>query len=105
VNYTATVNGLTGNPTGYHIHIGPPGQAGPIIVDLNALYPAPAQTSFTVSGSFTEANIKNPTSPPLSTPITTMDELFAAVNAGNAYFNVHTAKHPGGEIRGQLAAQ
>jgi hypothetical protein len=34
-----------------------------------------------------------------------LDELFDAFRAGNAYFNVHTAAHTGGEIRGQLVAQ
>ena len=105
VTYTANVTGLTGNATGAHIHIGPVGQAGPIIVDIAALTPPGAGTSFTITGSFTQANIKNPTNPPLATPIATLDELFDAFRAGNAYFNVHTAAHTGGEIRGQLVAQ
>ena len=105
VNYSVTASGLTGNATGAHIHIGPTGQAGPIIVDTFALTAPPAGKSTSFSGTFTESNIKNPTSPPLNPPITTMDQLFDAIRAGNAYYNIHTAAHPGGEIRGQLVAQ
>jgi hypothetical protein len=28
--------------------------------------------------------------------------LVADIKAGNAYVNVHTTAHPGGEIRGQI---
>jgi hypothetical protein len=104
VSYNVSATGLSANATGAHIHIGPTGQAGPIIVDIHALTPA-VGTSPSMTGTFTEANIKNPTSPPLSTPITTMDQLFDAIRAGNAYFNIHTTAHTGGEIRGQLTPQ
>jgi hypothetical protein len=105
VTYSVSASGLTGNATAAHIHIGPPGVTGPIIVDILALSPPGPGTSITMNGSFTEANIKNPTSPPLSTPIATMDQLFDAIRAGNSYFNIHTAAHTGGEIRGPLTAQ
>jgi len=104
VSYNVSATGLSANATGAHIHIGPTTQAGPIIVDINALTPA-VGTSPSMTGTFTEANIKNPTSPPLSTPIATMDQLFDAIRAGNAYFNIHTTAHTGGEIRGQLTPQ
>jgi hypothetical protein len=31
-----------------------------------------------------------------------LSELIAAIRAGKTYVNVHTNKHPGGEIRGQV---
>jgi hypothetical protein len=31
-----------------------------------------------------------------------LSELIAAIRAGRTYVNVHTNKHPGGEIRGQV---
>jgi hypothetical protein len=34
-----------------------------------------------------------------------MDDLIAQIRSGSAYFNIHTAPHPGGEIRGQLSVQ
>jgi hypothetical protein len=30
------------------------------------------------------------------------DEVLRAIRSGNTYANVHTNKHPGGEIRGQI---
>jgi hypothetical protein len=31
------------------------------------------------------------------------DELLRAMRAGRTYVNVHSDKHPGGEIRGKLS--
>jgi len=105
VNYTASATGLSSNATGAHIHVGPVGVAGPIVVDIQAITPLPPGSSTSVSGAFTAANIKNPTSPPLSPPVATLDDLIAQIRAGNAYFNIHTTAHPAGEIRGQLSVQ
>ena len=33
-----------------------------------------------------------------------VDDVLAAIAAGDAYVNVHTRQHPGGEIRGQITA-
>ena len=73
------VNGMT--PTASHIHEGAPGASGPVIVPLakhgdNEFVSAP-------DAKLTEAQ-------------------YAAYKAGNLYVNVHSAKHPGGEIRGQI---
>jgi hypothetical protein len=97
-----------------HIHMGPPTGTGPIVVWL---YPstAPAPGPFgsgrhdgvLAEGTFTAANLVGPLAGhPLS-------DLLAAIEAGNAYVNVHTndgvapadtgpGDFPGGEIRGQL---
>jgi hypothetical protein len=37
------------------------------------------------------------------TPASAEAALFAGLNAGQAYFNIHTATFPGGEIRGHFA--
>jgi hypothetical protein len=105
VNYTVSATGLSGDAKGAHIHVGPATATGPVVVDFLAITPAPAGTSTSITGAFTVANIKNPTSPPLTTPVVTLDDLIAQIRAGNAYFNIHTAAHGGGEIRGQLVVQ
>ena len=105
VNYTVSATGLSGDARQSHIHVGPANSTGPVVVDFLAISPAPAGTATSFSGSFTVANIKNPTNPPLNPPVVTLDDLIAQIRAGNAYANIHTAAHPGGEIRGQLAAQ
>ena len=77
--------GLTPNAGGHHIHQAPSGNPtgnGPVIVGLVL---APGGGVATVPGAtvLTEAQ-------------------YAALLAGELYFNVHTAAFPGGEIRGQI---
>lgn len=77
--WTGTYTGLTGPATAAHFH-GPaePGKNADVIV------PAPAPASpFKGSATLTEAQAKELTD-------------------GKVYFNVHTAEHKGGEIRGQV---
>jgi hypothetical protein len=99
-----------------HIHIGPPGVNGPIAVWL---YPSTAPVAGPVGqgriqgpiakGTITAANLVNQG----TTGITTMAQLIAAIEAGNAYVNVHTndgvapantgpGDFPGGEVRGPI---
>jgi len=50
-----------------------------------------------IAGTLTQADV---------TPvagISTIADVAAAIEAGNAYVNVHTAQYPAGELRGQLA--
>jgi len=80
LTYTATYSGLTGTATAAHFH-GPaaPGANAPPVVMV-------AKLASPIKGSakLTDAQI-------------------ADLTSGKWYFNVHTAAHPGGEIRGQLA--
>lgn len=78
-----TFAGLT--PTGFHIHqapIGNPTANGPVIIGLVL---APGGGVATVPGG-----------------AVLTDPQYAALLAGELYFNVHTAANPGGEIRGQI---
>jgi hypothetical protein len=74
-----TFSGLTGAATAAHIHLGKPGEAGPVAVPLCGPCSSGAHGEVTVSA-----------------------QVRAALLAGTAYVNVHTAENPGGEIRGQL---
>lgn len=78
VTWSVTSDGLSGEPTASHIHgpASPTEAAGPQI-----------DTLATAAGT---------------APIS--DEQIADLTAGKYYYNVHTAKYPDGEIRGQLAA-
>ncbi len=72
-------DGLSATPTAAHIHVGPAGVAGGIVVPLG--------TSFARTGCTT-------TSKPV------MDAILA--NPKGYYVNVHNASYPTGAVRGQL---
>jgi hypothetical protein len=76
---SVTTSGVAG--TAAHIHLGAPGQNGPVIVPLNRT----ADNTWSVPAS-----------------IRLNDTQYEAFRLGNLYVNVHSAANPGGEIRGQL---
>jgi CHRD domain len=92
-----------------HIHLGPPGVNGNIVVFLYGLVPAGGgrQDGVLATGTITAANLINDLAgQPLSA-------LVAAMRSGNAYVNVHTndgvappntgpGDFPGGEIRADI---
>lgn len=75
-----TFTGLTGRANAAHIHTGARGQAGPVSVPLCGPCDSGASGNATVT----------PT-------------VLGAIQAGGAYVNVHTARNPAGEIRGQVS--
>jgi hypothetical protein len=76
-----TFSRLTGTAVAAHIHSGARGKSGPVIVPLCAPCKSGARGNATVDAS-----------------------VLNALEAGRGYVNVHTAKNPAGEIRGQLGA-
>ena len=83
---------------------------GGIVIWLcgTATNPGPAGTqtcpqSGTITGTITAANVIAAAAAQQLTA-GELDEVIAAIRAGVAYVNVHTAVSPGGEIRGQLRA-
>jgi hypothetical protein len=88
-----------------HIHCAPAGANGPVVVFLAGFH----SRGWDVDGTWvdnataTDANVIPPaagsTCPHV---INNLRDLANAIRHGDAYVNVHTVAHPGGEIRGQL---
>jgi hypothetical protein len=89
------------NVTQAHIHLGPAGSNGGIVVWLYPSAPPsqliPGRTQGTLGeGEITAASLVGSlTGKPLS-------DLLAAMHDGRTYVNVHTLQFPPGEIRGQI---
>jgi Cu/Zn superoxide dismutase len=81
VSWELSFSGLTGNAVAAHIHQAATGSPGPVVLALCG----PCQSPLTGTGNLTQAALD-------------------ALEAGNAYVNVHTPTNAPGEIRGQLSA-
>jgi len=82
LTWTISYEGLTGEAMAAHFH-------GPAAADANAPPVVP------IEGALTS---------PISGSATLTDEQITQLQGGQWYFNVHTAKFPDGEIRGQVVA-
>ncbi len=80
LNLTVTYEGMT--PTAWHIHNAAAGVNGSVIFNFGTAFSTP----------FTYV-----------TPLALAADQETNLLAGNNYVNIHSAKNPGGEIRGQLA--
>lgn len=81
INWRLTFSKLTGRAVAAHIHSGPRGKAGPVIVPLCAPCKNGATGRATVNAS-----------------------VLNSLESGRSYVNIHTRKNAAGEVRGQLAA-
>lgn len=99
---------LEGTVTQAHVHFGAPATSGGIVVFLctnmgngpsgtQECPPPPA----TISGEIRVTDMVD-SAAGQGLAAGEFDELVAALRANMAYANVHTDKHPSGEIRGQL---
>lgn len=103
LSYADLEGGVDGAVNAAHIHLGQRGVAGGVAVHLcgggdgtAACPPSPA----TITGTFGAANVVGPAGQGLDGG--ELQELVRAMRAGVTYVNVHTARFPNGEIRGQL---
>jgi hypothetical protein len=82
LTWTITYDGLTGDVTAAHFH-GPAaaGEKAPPVLPIKEPYTSPINGSATLD-----------------------DQQASDLQAGKWYFNLHTAKYPDGEIRGQMMA-
>ena len=81
VAWRLTFSKLTGRASAAHIHIGAAGRSGPVAVPLCGPCRSGVRKTATLQAS-----------------------VLAALEAGRAYVNIHTARNPAGEIRGQIRA-
>src|SRR5262245_42584365 len=82
LSYTLTFTHLSGSATAAHIH-----------------GPAARHVAAGVLGG-----LGGPCTSPVSGTVVLTQSQIDNLNAGTTYVNVHTAKNPGGEIRGQITA-
>jgi hypothetical protein len=86
---------LTTRAFAAHIHCGGPEESGPVGVTL---FTGTRDVEGEVQGTFTAPDAGN------RCGWQNLADVFEAIAAGDAYVNIHTTQHPGGEIRGQLVA-
>ena len=93
---TLRVVNIPTTTTAGHIHVGPKGIAGPVVIDFPGI--SGRLGDFVTTFRVGEASFR----PAAAIGINTIEDVIQAVVNGNAYVNIHTTTYPGGEIRGQL---
>lgn len=94
LRYTVSVKDLSGPATMAHIHVGQIGVSGPPVYTF--------EIKKVASGNLAQGTIDLSMHPAKGI---SGDSLKVLLNNGSAYINVHTAAHPGGEIRGQIVKE
>jgi hypothetical protein len=92
-----TFSGLVAPDAAGHIHVGPEGVAGPIVLPFSPASGFPVGVTAGTYDAFLGPADLTPAG-----GVNTFDDLIAQIEAGNTYANVHSTMFPGGEIRGQL---
>jgi len=89
-------NFATGTTAG-HIHVGPRGVAGPVVIN----FPIPTQRTGDLPLTFRVGASSFVARPEIG--INTMADAIQSIVGGGAYVNIHSSQYPAGEIRGQLS--
>jgi hypothetical protein len=95
LTYEVKVFNMPTNTTAGHFHVGGPGLAGPVVVNLA---PPAVNDDFTLRGSANGSAF----SVRADQGIRTWDDFIQALVGGQVYVNIHSVANGGGEIRGQL---
>jgi aldose sugar dehydrogenase len=108
IQFTLSVEGLS-NVVAAHLHLGIPGQNGPVVVSLFAAPAGGGPASGVIAqGEITAADLEGPLAG------MSLANLINEIKRGRIYMNVHTddgvappdtgpGDFPGGEVRGQVA--
>jgi hypothetical protein len=116
ISFELSYEGLEAAPAQAHIHIGQRRVNGMITVFLCGNPPTVPPAEFpqpqpcpaspaTITGVLTAANIIGPAAQGIAPSLggaNEFDEVVAMLRQGLTYANVHSAKFPGGEVRGQI---
>jgi Cu/Zn superoxide dismutase len=94
LRFNVNVKDLSGPATMAHIHVGQVGVSGPPVYTF--------EIKKVASGNLARGSIDLSAKPAKGI---SGDSLMVLLNNGSAYINVHTAAHPGGEIRGQIVKE
>ncbi len=103
IEFELTYEGLEGTTTtAAHVHLGQKGVNGGVSFFLcgGGGRPACTPTSGAFTGTVTAADVIGPAGQGIAAG--ELAEIIRAMRARVTYANVHTDKHPGGEIRGQI---
>jgi len=97
ITYVLKVKGIE-NATAAHIHAGKKGSEGGVVAGLFAGPKKEGKFSGELAkGTITDKNLVGPLAGK------TLADLIAMMKSGDTYVNVHTAKNPKGDIRGQIS--
>jgi hypothetical protein len=104
LTYELEYSGLEGAATVAHVHLGQRDVNGGVSFFLcgGGGKPACPETQGTVTGTVVAADVVGPAGQGIEPG--EFIEIIAAMMDGVTYANVHTDKHPSGEIRGQVNA-
>lgn len=111
IDYELSYRELSSAVLQAHIHFGRPGLNGGVVLFLctNLTPPSGVPTPqacpappTTITGTLSAIDVIAVPGQGIDSGTTGFAEMLTAIRAGAAYANVHTANHPGGEIRGRL---
>lgn len=96
VTYEIAVFNMPTGTTQGHFHVGGPGVAGPIVVDI--VVPPTISNDYTLRGTVGPAAFR----PRPEVGVGTWTDFLQSLAGGQTYLNLHSQANPAGEVRGQV---